>query len=158
MFCQKSELFFGDEEFPDFSALENLTFINIGEICDVQELRGFDDPVYRLNSDKLLNWLQAKAQRISKYLSEKNSLLSEREALIAASSILIEYLDQDMEAVFLNHLKYFFLNKSVVLNSFCFRITKEDLESNPSNKVCFFKYSIQFFTNIIFKTEEIGII
>jgi hypothetical protein len=156
MFCQKSELFFGDEEFPDFSALENLTFINIGEICDVQELRGFDDPVYRLNSDKLLNWLQAKAQRISKYLSEKNSLLSEREALIAASSIVIEYLDQDMEAVFLNHLKYF-LNKSLFLNSFSYRITKEDLESNPSNKVCFFQ-RFPIFSNIIYKTEEIGII
>jgi hypothetical protein len=105
MFCQKSELFFGDEEFPDFSALENLTCINLGEICDVQELRGFDDSVYRLNSEKLLQWLQAKAQRISKYLLEKNSLLSEKEALISASGILIEYLDQDMEVVFLNHLK-----------------------------------------------------
>jgi hypothetical protein len=105
MFCRRSELFFDDQEFSDFSKLESLNCIHLDRICDVQEIRGFDESAYRLNQTKLMDWLNAKVQKLSQFLINRTPLLSDKESLFTSVGIIIEYLDEHTEQLFLDHLK-----------------------------------------------------
>jgi hypothetical protein len=104
-FCIRSEFFYDDQEFSDFAKLGDLNCINLEKICDAQEIRGFDESAYRLNYSKLMDWLNGKVQKLSKFLAAKSASVSEKESFYVSLGIVCEYLDENVEKRLLEFLK-----------------------------------------------------